>query len=55
MIDIKKYDKVLLKSGQIAFITEIFEKGKAYLADVDYPEGTETEDIKQGQIEKIID
>lgn len=55
MIEIKKYDKVLLKSGQTAFITEIFEKGKAYLADVDYPEGTETEDIEYGQIDKVID
>lgn len=55
MTEIKKYDKVLLKSGQTAYITEVFKQGQAYLADIDYPEGTETEDIEYSQIEKILD
>lgn len=54
MKDIQLYDRVLLKNGLEASIVEIFKPGEDYLADIDYKDGTETEDIKYSQIEKIL-
>lgn len=34
-MNIKEYDKVLLKTGEIAYIVEIWEQGIAYEADID--------------------
>lgn len=42
MNDIKLYDKVTLKNGCSAYIVEIFDNGKAFIADIDTPNGTET-------------
>ncbi|MFM1534387.1 hypothetical protein ABGF38_04155 [Helcococcus ovis] len=45
---IKQYDKVLLKSGEFAYIVEILEKDKAYVADIEKEDGeTSTEFIYQ--------
>lgn len=52
---IKQYDRVLLKSGDYASIVEIFDDGKAFLADIDRKSGTETEWLKPEDIEKVID
>lgn len=55
LVKIKLYDRVLLKSGHEASIVEIFKEETDYLADIDYEDGTETEDIKFNDIEKVID
>lgn len=52
--EIRMYDRVLLKSGYEASIVEIFGGGALFMADVDYPSGTETEDVSPEQIECII-
>lgn len=48
------YDKVLLKDGDTAFIVEIFDGGKAFLADIDRKAGTETDWLKPEEIKKVI-
>jgi len=58
-MEIKQYDRVILKDGRKAQIIEVFEAGVAYLADVDilYPDGSmdwETIDVKQEDIEKVV-
>ena len=52
---IKEFDKVLLKTGETAYIVEIYEQGVAYEADVDKADGnTETETISHTDIERIL-
>lgn len=54
IMKIAQYDRVLLKDGIQASIVEIFEGGKAFLADIDRPEGTVTEDLKPEDILKVL-
>ena len=54
MMKIKMFDHVLLKSGYKAHIVEIFKEGVDYLADIDYDDDTETEQIKYDDIEAVI-
>lgn len=51
---IQQYDKVILKDGDYAYIVEIFEDGKAFLADIDRKGGTETDWLKPEDIEKVV-
>lgn len=51
---VELYDKVLLKSGENATIVEIFDDGKAFIADIGRKTGTETEWLKPEDIEKVI-
>jgi len=51
---IKEFDKIKLKTGETAYIVEIYKQGVAYEADIDYPDGTKTDTIKHEQIEKIM-
>ena len=52
---IKMFDKILLKTGETAYIVEIYEQGVAYEADIDKTDGTiETETIKHSDIKKIL-
>ena len=51
---IELYDKVLLKCGDAAYIVEIFDKGKAFIADIDRPDGTETDYVYPDDIERVI-
>ena len=53
-MNIKQYDRVLLKDGYEASIVEIFDNGKAFLADVDKDGDTFTEEIKADDVEKIL-
>lgn len=54
-MDIQMFDKILLKTGEIAYIVEIYEQGVAYEADIDKPDGSiETDTIKHSDIEKIL-
>lgn len=51
---IKQYDKVLLKDGDTAYIVEVFDGGKAFIADIDRKDGTETDWITPDKIEKVL-
>lgn len=51
---INLYDKVLLKSGETAFIVEIYDQGVAYEADIERDGDTVTDTIRQSDIDKII-
>ena len=51
---IQEYDRVLLKVGDYDSIVEIFDGGKAFIADIDRKTGTETEWLKPDDIEKLI-
>nr|DAE62585.1 MAG TPA: hypothetical protein [Caudoviricetes sp.]DAY74133.1 MAG TPA: hypothetical protein [Caudoviricetes sp.] len=51
---IKLYDRVLLKDGSKASIVEIFEEGKAFLADIDRNDDTDTDEISIDEIEKVL-
>lgn len=50
---VKQYDRVLLKDGHEASIVEVFDDGKAFLADID-KDDTYTEEIQYNEIEKIL-
>ena len=50
---IKQYDRVLLKNGDYAYIVEIFDDGKTFIADIDKKDGTETEWLKLEDIDKV--
>ena len=52
---IKLYDKVKLKSGEVATIVEILDNSKAFVADIEKADGTDTEFITFEQIESIIE
>ena len=51
---IKEYDRVKLKNGEYAYIVEIFDNGKAFLADVDHKDDTETEFVRPEDIAMVI-
>lgn len=51
---IELYDRVLLKDGDYAYIVEIFDDGKVFIADIDRQAGTETDWIKLEDIEAKI-
>lgn len=49
------YDKVRLKSGEIAYIVDIYEQGVAYEADIDTVEGKiKTDTIYQTDIAERV-
>ncbi len=52
---LEMFDKVLLNTGEVAYIVEVFENGEAYLADIDKEDGwTETEEILPSDIKKVL-
>ena len=51
---LEQYDRALLKDGDFATVVEIFDGGKAIIADIDRKDGTETDWIELTDIEKII-
>ena len=51
---IKQYDRVLLKDGDYASIVEIFDDGKAFLADIDRKDGTETDWLNLEEIKGVL-
>ena len=54
-MEIEMFDKVLLKTGETAYIVEIYEQGVAYEADIDRADGTiETDTIQYTDIEKVL-
>lgn len=54
-MEVSLYDKVLLTTGETAYIVEIYEPGNAYEADIDRKDGDiETDTIRQEQIVKVL-
>ena len=51
---VKLYDRVVLKDGCEASIVEIFEDGKAFIADIDRNGDTDTEEITIEDIKNIL-
>lgn len=51
---IKQYDRVLLTNGNKAYIVEIFEEDKLFLADIDKDGDTYTEDLTVEEIKSIL-
>lgn len=48
------YDKVKLKTGEIAHIVEIYEQRAAYEADIEKDGDTETDTIKHSDIDYVF-
>jgi len=53
-MEIKQYDRVLLKDGNEAIIVEIFVSNKAFLADIEKDDDIYTEDVTIDQILKVL-
>ena len=53
-MQINMYDKVLLKDGHYAYIVEIFDNGKAFIADIDKDNDTYTESNVLADIAEVI-
>ena len=53
-MEIKMYDRVLLKTGEEASIVEIYGKGEAFEADIDKDGKTYTDTIFLKDILKVI-
>ena len=52
---LEMFDKVLLKTGETAFIVEIFDDGAAYEMDINKKDGkTVTDTVWPDQIEKKL-
>lgn len=52
---LEMFDKVLLKTGEEAYIVEIYKGGEAYEADIDRLDGwTDTDTIFPDDIEKVL-
>ncbi|OQB44145.1 MAG: hypothetical protein BWY02_02859 [bacterium ADurb.Bin157] len=53
--EIEEFDKVLLKTGEIAYVVEIYGGGEAFEADIDKPNGKiETDMIWPKDIDKVF-
>lgn len=51
----KMFDKVLLKTGETAYIVEIYDGGKAYETDIDKQDGKNvTDTVFPEQIERKL-
>ena len=54
-MEVKEFDKVLLKTGETAYIADVLKSGVAYVADIDKADGdTETEIIEHKDIEAVL-
>lgn len=54
-MNVKQYDKILLKDGKTATVVEVLEEGEAYLVDVDLPgPDWDTIEIRQEDINEAI-
>ncbi len=54
-MEIKEFDKVLLKTGDTAYIVDVLKAGVAYVVDVDKIDGDiETTIVEQNDIEKVL-
>ena len=54
-MEIRMYDRVLLKNGLEASIVEILGDGACFIADIDTDHGTETDSVYPEDIEKVLE
>lgn len=54
-MEIRMYDRVLLKNGLEASIVEILGDGACFIADIDTEHGTETDSVYPEDIEKVLE
>lgn len=54
-MEIHLFDRVLLKNGLEASIVEILGGGACFIADIDTPQGTETDSVYPEDIEKVLE
>lgn len=54
-MEIHEFDKVLLKTGETAYIADVLKAGIAYVVDIDKADGSiETEIVEQKDIERVL-
>lgn len=52
---VKEFDKVLLKTGEMAYIADVIVPAKAYVVDINKPDGViETDVIEHEDIERVV-
>lgn len=50
---LKMFDKVILKTGETAYVVEIYNHGEAYEMDIDQKDGSiVTDTVRPNQIER---
>ena len=55
-MEVRMFSKVLLISGRTAYIVEIFDNGKAFLADIDLEDGeVDTDWIYPKDIQTVLE
>lgn len=52
MTELKLFDKILLKTGEIAYIVEVFPN--SYVCDIDKATGTDTDFVYPDEIECVL-
>lgn len=54
-LKLEMYDKVLLKTGETAYVVEIYDDGTAYEMDINKADGyTDTDTVFPEEIEKKV-
>lgn len=54
-LKLKLFDKVLLKTGETAYIVEVYNSGEAYEMDIDKQDGSiKTDTVWPDQIQKKL-
>lgn len=54
-MELQMFDKVLLKTGETAYVVEIYKDGEAYEMDINKPDGkVVTDTVLEQQIKKRI-
>lgn len=54
MASIKMFDKVLLKTGEVAYVVEIFSNPTSYICDIQRAGGEDTDFVYPDEIAKVF-
>ncbi|MCM1165350.1 MAG: hypothetical protein NC299_12265 [Lachnospiraceae bacterium] len=52
MVGLKLFDKILLKTGETAYIVDVLTRG--YICDIEKANGTDTDFVAPDDIEKLL-
>lgn len=52
MTSLKLFDKILLKTGETAYIVDVLTRG--YVCDIEKTTGTDTDFVSPDEIEKVL-
>lgn len=52
MVGLKLFDKILLKTGETAYIVDVLTRG--YVCDIEKDSGTDTDYVDPDEIEKLL-